>query len=669
MRTPPLLLATTLAFWGWHTDLLLLGVLAGLLLEGARLTRWRWELTQADLGRIWQLCTVLFVGVAAYLVLTTDASGATQAVQTLFQWYPLTVLPIVAAQLYSTDGRVELSILSALVRRKTAKEGRIRERTIDLSYPYFAVCALSASAAHVRTTWFYAGLCLLAAWVLWVNRSRAYSPVLWGSLLASVCLVGYIGHMGLHQLHGLFERNVMDWLSGMSGDRVDPQQSHTALGSVGRMKQSDRIILRVEPDTESQTSVLLREATYDLYANAMWFARSSRFQTLAPEADETTWKLHPGAGSQPGATIAVFFKEGRGILALPDGTVGVGRLTVGGLQHSRLGAVRVEEGPALLIYQPLIGPGGQRDGPPRKTDLTLPKNETVAISHLAGQLKLPAQQPRDALRTLTAFFQEHFRYSTYLAEQEPGSTPLSDFLFRSRAGHCEYFASATVLLLRAAGIPARYATGYSVQEFSTFEDRYLVRARHAHSWALVYIDGAWQNFDTTPASWVEIEQGRASWWGSISDTWSWVTFQVAKWRQGEGRDQVVTYLGWLVIPLAVILVWRISARTRVVRLQGQDRPVYDAVVHPGADSLFYKVETDLNACGLERASWEPLSWWIQRIQATHPTFVPPGSLDTMVALHYRYRFDPMGITREEKDALAEGVEAWLEGLRHRVPAG
>ena len=302
MRTPPLLLATTLAFWGWHTDLLLLGVLAGLLLEGARLTRWRWELTQADLGRIWQLCTVLFVGVAAYLVLTTDASGATQAVQTLFQWYPLTVLPIVAAQLYSTDGRVELSILSALVRRKTAKEGRIRERTIDLSYPNFAVCALSASAAHVRTTWFYAGLCLLAAWVLWVNRSRAYSPVLWGSLLASVCLVGYNGHMGLHQLHGLFERNVMDWLSGMSGDRVDPQQSHTALGSVGRMKQSDRIVLRVEPDAGPQTSVLLREATYDLYANAMWFARSSPFQTLAPEADGTTWKLRPGAGSRHGAT-------------------------------------------------------------------------------------------------------------------------------------------------------------------------------------------------------------------------------------------------------------------------------------------------------------------------------------------------------------------------------
>src|SRR5439155_1389676 len=76
---------------------------------------------------------------------------------------------------------------------------------------------------------------------------------------------------------------------------------------------------------------------------------------------------------------------------------------------------------------------------------------------------------------------------------------------RGHSGHCEYFATATVLLLRAAGVPARYATGYSVQEWSRLERRYVVRARHAHSWALVWADGAWRDLDTTPPLWADEE--------------------------------------------------------------------------------------------------------------------------------------------------------------------
>jgi len=48
-------------------------------------------------------------------------------------------------------------------------------------------------------------------------------------------------------------------------------------------------------------------------------------------------------------------------------------------------------------------------------------------------------------------------------------------------------------------VPTRYAVGYSVQEWSRLEQRYIVRARHGHSWALVYVNGAWRDVDTTPA--------------------------------------------------------------------------------------------------------------------------------------------------------------------------
>ena len=79
---------------------------------------------------------------------------------------------------------------------------------------------------------------------------------------------------------------------------------------------------------------------------------------------------------------------------------------------------------------------------------------------------------------------------------------------RSRAGHCEYFATATVLLLREAGIPARYATGFSVQDFSRMENRSVVRERHAHAWVLAFVNGAWRDLDTTPSNWGELGKSR-----------------------------------------------------------------------------------------------------------------------------------------------------------------
>ena len=118
----------------------------------------------------------------------------------------------------------------------------------------------------------------------------------------------------------------------------------------------------------------------------------------------------------------------------------------------------------------------------------------------------------DALAAVQKHFAAGFGYSLF----QPGATtaiaPLVDFMQRTRAGHCEYFASATALLLRAGGIPARYATGYSVQEWNEREGAYLVRVRHAHSWVRVWINGGWREIDTTPATWAVMEAEAAPWW-------------------------------------------------------------------------------------------------------------------------------------------------------------
>ena len=66
MKPPPLLLGIGLVFWGWQTDLLLVGVLMGLIIESARVVHLRWDLSDEDFSRIWIFCTLLFLGAAIY---------------------------------------------------------------------------------------------------------------------------------------------------------------------------------------------------------------------------------------------------------------------------------------------------------------------------------------------------------------------------------------------------------------------------------------------------------------------------------------------------------------------------------------------------------------------------------------------------------------------------
>lgn len=80
-----------------------------------------------------------------------------------------------------------------------------------------------------------------------------------------------------------------------------------------------------------------------------------------------------------------------------------------------------------------------------------------------------------------------------------GPAPLENFLFESRRGHCEYFASAMVLMLRSVGIPARLVTGFLGGEYSPIEGHYIVRQSNAHAWVEGYLPNTgWTTFDPTP---------------------------------------------------------------------------------------------------------------------------------------------------------------------------
>ncbi len=105
------------------------------------------------------------------------------------------------------------------------------------------------------------------------------------------------------------------------------------------------------------------------------------------------------------------------------------------------------------------------------------------------------------------FRDEDFTYTLAPGVVHPRD-PVDGFLFDSRRGFCEHYASAFAVLLRGAGIPARIVTGYQGGEFNPRGNYLIVRQSDAHAWTEALIDGAWERFDPTGAvSPLRIESG------------------------------------------------------------------------------------------------------------------------------------------------------------------
>ncbi|HEY0665039.1 MAG TPA: DUF3488 and transglutaminase-like domain-containing protein [Gallionella sp.] len=114
----------------------------------------------------------------------------------------------------------------------------------------------------------------------------------------------------------------------------------------------------------------------------------------------------------------------------------------------------------------------------------------------------------------------HFNREEFVYTLEPpllGLHGIDEFLFTTRQGFCEHYASAFVFLMRAAGVPARVVTGYLGGEFNEIGNYYIVRQSDAHAWAEVWLEGqGWVRVDPTGAIAPErVERGLSS---AISDT-------------------------------------------------------------------------------------------------------------------------------------------------------
>ncbi len=127
--------------------------------------------------------------------------------------------------------------------------------------------------------------------------------------------------------------------------------------------------------------------------------------------------------------------------------------------------------------------------------------------------------PLEQALALEQHFSESGLYQYSLTLNSPRDQkldPIEDFVVNHRTGHCEYFASALVMMLRSRGIPARMVLGYRGGDFNTIGEYYQVRQKHAHAWVEALLDpgiapewelagppsggGTWYRLDPTPSS-------------------------------------------------------------------------------------------------------------------------------------------------------------------------
>jgi hypothetical protein len=642
MTVPRGLLGAGLVFWGWQTGSLLIGIPLAVLVEALRWSTFRLEFRQADLARIADFCTVLFLGIVALLAVNR---GFGRGVLGAFEWLPVVLAPILLSQLASTAGRIPLSALFRYLRKQRQRDPSVEDPLVDLGGVYLALCVVSAGVANVRGPGYYAGLIVLGAWALFAVRPRHSPLALWVAALVIAGAAGYAGQAGLTQLQASLEAWVSDWqLRGMD---ADPYRSTTDIGSIGRLKLLDTIVLRVYAEPQSAARLkLLHRASFNSYSGTTWLARKVPMVALQAAADGATWTLASGS-PESSVRIVTRLEKGKALLALPSGTVRISRLSAAGLTRNAIGAVQADVGGDWAEYVAESTEASTGYAPPMDEDMALPAAERAVFEQLAAELGLRDAPAEEVLRRV----EEHFRgfsYSTFRDAAPPrGTTALADFMGRSRSGHCEYFGAATTLLLRAAGIPARYATGFAMLEHSPLEGAYVVRARHAHAWTRAWVDGRWVDIDTTPPVWFAEEENLAPVWQPVADLLRWAAFRWAHRGELEASGAWYAVLALLV----AVLAWRMVRGKRAKRFAEAGTGTAETA-HPGLDSEFFRVERALAERNQARLAGEPLSRWISRVSVALDD-ATRARLDHALQLHLRYRFDPAGLDASERQALRE----------------
>ena len=154
----------------------------------------------------------------------------------------------------------------------------------------------------------------------------------------------------------------------------------------------------------------------------------------------------------------------------------------------------------LLFREDLMTASGEIPSEILERYLQLPLGFSPKIKKLAEEISARMSTKYEKVIAINVYLRKNYEYVDHLKDLPEGDDLVEWFLFDYKKGFCNYFASAEVLLLRAVGIPARLAAGYSQGMRVELDEVFEVREKDSHTWVEVYFSGiGWVAFEPTPS--------------------------------------------------------------------------------------------------------------------------------------------------------------------------
>lgn len=315
-----------------------------------------------------------------------------------------------------------------------------------------------------------------------------------------------------------------------------------SLGDVTNITLDDSVAFRVDPSSMRSIPSLpyWRMLVLDRYrpgrfeisdATERGFGRFSRQSQVVSVSDPQEIEGHLGESltfyfeggiskylPMPGAVEELRFQNRQELFLLPALSVRHLRNTLssvfffqirGFAFSSEFPASEHDEGLTEMETLWLTGPEAifdsvQMEYPRTTLAITLSETEDREyLEHLVQELAKdlsPEHGPREFAAVVASHLSRNHGYSLSPEVQIGFGDPVLDWLRSGGPGHCEYFAAAFSLILRAAGIPSRVVVGFMGGSVNPYENYFVVRNRHAHAWVEYFDGSAWVRADPTPGN-------------------------------------------------------------------------------------------------------------------------------------------------------------------------
>lgn len=570
---------------------------------------------------------------------------------------------------------------------------------------------------HERATLTLVGLsCLYYSMAR--RRQEPPSPVArWVRPTASVAVLVVCGLSARAGNSWVLEKwsELDQWIRTATGSRPPPRRQNLMVGFSGQAPLGSMQLMRSTLDQEIALRVIsdrppgyLRGAVFERYTSRGWeshtdwlpMSRSRKpLPTLEPTASPNT----------PGATPVFLLRESSANTLRPVEiwrAATMDRFTFLPLATSRLEAptdllnfdrhsvvsadnlpteVRltawVTDSPDDTRLEPIIQPTLWEPGMPWELDRPEKRDAKLRLEQypqriaqnrtllkLAAEVFADCQTPADKIVAVQRHFAT-YRYGTEV-EVPPMMEPVTYFLLHKPPAHCEYIASATALLLRMAGIPCRYVTGYAGAEYNTFGRYWVVRQSHAHAWVEAYLpDEGWVIVDSTPADHVPPTVNSLGLW----QLWDEITLRGQMIRTALAGDG--WFSKWLAVKLFFLsllttipgalmsggLLFLAIRKFRFTRRIPASCPLEPAVIE--LQRLLAKLDRRLQRLNLEREAHETLHQFAERLRLSAPSH---ANLRDVAEWYLRYAATRYGMTLQPE--IQEALRTELQTVCARLSA-